>query len=228
MPIGHPDWLQPAPLPWASHIAWDRRGIIQFRETFDRGITNWIRQVSAGGAVVEPSPVYALHGGYSALLTSGIVAGGYARIVMLRGARDYRRTGLEFSFSVDTTTSQIELYVVIYSSGAQHTVGLLLDVVNETLSIFGTEDEWVEIAAFTLGWLNPEMFQTCKLVFDTDTHHYVRLLYGELEYDISQQPYLYEGSALGPILWISITNWGILAQNNDVYIDNVIVTVSEP
>lgn len=211
-----------------SLVNYDRRGQILFGSGFERGWGCWNVFGSGTGNAQELDPVYFRTGGYSAKLTAGSTASHYAALALEVGAYPTGRVGLELSISMNGLTDEIEAYWTYYDDANAHQARVRYDHTNSKLYVRNDTGGYTEVTDLTLQTGRPYLFDKIKIVGNPATDLYTRLLINDVEYDISTVS-MYHFAVAGPTyLSVYIKNEGRAANNDIVYVDDVVLTSSEP
>lgn len=242
MPHGAPDWYgyrrtsKTHPLgDLAEHAvrlgainSFDRRGDIAFIDSFEYGLQKWNQITGGAGANIEITPQYCLHGGYSIELTGGSDGSCYACIEHHGALLPTNQIGVEVAFSLASLIDQIHLQLITYDGTSVRNTVVRFNDVGNLLESYQGGGVFPLIHAVTPTPRNSYSFNHLKYVFNPITGHYVRAIFNNTEYDISQHTYHTIGSALAPCFIVYVWLYSRAANNDIAYIDNLIVTQDEP
>jgi len=210
-----------------SPVTWDWRGNVLYMHDFSTGYGPVQKTAHGTGAAVDLGPERAGFGGYGLTMTSGSAEWDYAQCRLYVGSNPSKRIGIAARFAIDDNTGYVQVHVE-HQVGAGSPYGSLwVDVANSQLQIYLAAGGWTNVGAvvvntygYTYCWL--------KLVIDQDTGYYERALYNETEIDLSAYPCPTLSSSYVGSIMASFVNYGRTAQNDVVYLDQVVLTVNEP
>ncbi|MBA7581835.1 hypothetical protein ES708_23746 [subsurface metagenome] len=211
----------------SSIVEYDRRGDVIYLDDFEEPVLKW-SPLATGAGYVRLDNTRAKSGCQAVKLYTDI--GGYAdaRITRFFSVFGVLRAGIEISFSTLSTGCNLSFLISYWDGtvGYQATVTFL--GADKKLYITSpTGLDLVEVA--TIGRLRDEtLFYPMKLVADFIEHKYVRLLFGGNEYDISTLPIPTFGHTGGAYLLVNLTLTDVVAGGHNVWVDNFILTMSEP
>ncbi len=242
MPHGSADWggLKPRVVTFGgidldevaarlgSPSFYDRRGELVWSDQFEYGIEPWaIETTGSGGAGADVTNTW-LTKGHSLKLTSGTDAG--AETVALRELfmPQLTRIGLEvmLCFASDVGYGRVALS---FLDGTWLQVYFMeVDVQNDLIRIYDGDAGYVNVITGIPINQNGAVFYPVKFVVDAATRKWVRLLFANLEVDLSA----YRGTAAAdvraPLLDIEVTVITDDDANRAMFVDNVVVTQDEP
>ena len=210
-----------------SSVTWDWRGNVLYAHDFSTGYGPVQKTPHGNGAAVDLGPERAGFGGYALKMTSGSGDWDYAQCRFYVGSNPSARIGIAARFAIDGNTGYAQVHVE-HQEGANSPYGSLwLDVANSQLQIYLTATGWTDVGAvvvntygYTYCWL--------KLVINQDTGYYERALYNETEIDLSAYPCPTLSSSYVGSIMSSFVNYGRTANNDVVYLDQLVLTVNEP
>jgi len=210
-----------------SPVTWDWRGSILYAHDFSTGYGPVIPQTAGTGAAIALGPTYGGFGGYALKMTGGSDGSRYARVQVSVGANPCARLGVTTRFSISTNTAYVQIQVIRQKGVGSPWAYGRIDVANEQLQIYTDTPEWqnvgavpVNLSAFTYGWL--------KLVINQATGYYERIMYNDLEFDVSDYQYYTVETAIEGALFAEFQNTSRSGNNDVVYLDQIILTVNEP
>jgi len=211
-----------------SLVNYDRRGQLMFASGFECGWGHWTASGSGTGNAQELSPVYYRSGGYSAKLTAGSTLSHYATLSAEVGGYPTGKIGVEFSFSISGLTDLIEIYWQYYDGTSAHQARVRYDHTNSKLYLRDDTGAYTEVGDLSLITGRPYLFNKLKIVGDPATDLYTRLLINDEEIDVSAVTLYHFASAYSARVVIYIKNDGRAANNDTVYVDDVVLTSTEP
>lgn len=210
-----------------SPVTWDWRGNTLWLDQLDNGLGEYYQQTSGTGAAIALNPVYRRFGGYSAKLTGGSDGDRYAALQFTCGSLPADRIGLAIAFSINTATGYVEL-ILTDDIGASSPEGRVrLDIANSKVQYLVPPFTWVDAQSVSIP-ASSNTFNWLKLVIDTTAKEYERVLFNDQEIDLSGiGTFLVTTSTAGRVVG-QIFNYSRSGQNDDVYVDCVILSVNEP
>lgn len=202
----------------------DRRGSVVLHDNFENGIESWDDTLGggAGAACVWSTQSYR-SGGYSMKLSGGL--GTSSSVRRQWGVNDPNKVGSEFSFALEFFEGLIG---VNYYSDNVNQYFALWYLVGASLYIMDVTGV-TRVAADVEALFNDRNFNTIKLVWDTVTAKYTRILFNQVEIDLSQYTV---PSLPAPIAGKHMTaEFQVVSadgRNDYVYLDDFIATINEP
>ncbi len=211
-----------------SLIEYDRRGQVVSQTSFENGWGVWRTAVLGSGTTVALDPTVARHGGYSVKCTGGGISTSDVKLFTRMPVLPVATVGLSAFFSIPGEARYLEL-VIQYDDAANRPQGRCrYDVAAETLSIVNSSGAWIEVATSITINKNKHSFNYMKLVIDGDNDTYFRLVFNDLEIDLSSY-------ATQILVTVDYSHFylGIWAFNREdqadiTYLDCAVVTVNEP
>ena len=211
-----------------SSITYDRRGEVVFVDNFDNGVGSYAIGYSGGAGTMVTSALKSIHGGYSALFTTG--AGTDDSVFANRefSSSDLGKCGVEASFCMTGSNTEFRITIEQFIDTQQKTFAVIVDKKNNQLRLWtGVSTETV---IDTLSWTGSltNIFRHLKLVVDFESMTYVRLLFDDKEYDLQQYGgFIVAVSAQNAYLAI-LTAKTKVASSKQVFMGHVIITGNEP
>jgi len=242
MPRGQPDFGLYTGTPVASGISdpgeaaarlgsinvYDRRGWTVWMDDFEAPGSKWEVLASGGGATMVLSTARAWTGIQSAYLYTAAVAGRWSQMTKWLNPIRQGKIGVEFWTNLSTfTPGYLALLLYIYDGINLSTAELRLDSRERSARIVtGGVDRLVAENCF---FLNPlTAFIPVKLVVDTDTDYYTRLLIQEREIDLSAYPLAPGAVTTDSVIDARLRLVGGVAGAQYAYTDDFIFTQNEP
>lgn len=211
-----------------SIVIYDKRGDVVDFDNFEEPLLRWRSNNGVGGAVVIHDSASARSSSQSVKLVTPAGAGSSAYIVKKVSILGTKRLGVEISFANVDTFLEFHISGYFYSGTTLSVAELLLDFNSRKLYIFDETGAQKEVATFTKFFQGLFIYYTIKLVADYGTGEYVRLLLGNLEYDISATKLETVDSDIAPFFETTIGVWNRTAAGATMYIDDHIITQAEP
>ena len=205
----------------------DRRGNVIWLDDFEDGITKWFTSTGGVGASAAASADYARNGILSARLVTGDLIDDFADMTHFSPFPVRSRVGFEASYSHVNVNFSIIHQMVFYDGQFEHIAAIRFD---DTTGMFQYRDStgaWVEFCADPILWSVPR-FMTLKLVIDLNSFKYVRVIIGNVEYDLSNIDYRHPASAALAQWQQNITLYTAVNANRIIHVDDVILTQNEP
>jgi len=242
MPHGAPDWsnvvkyyqvhrlddLAELAVRLGSITTYDRRGDVLWSDSFDYGLQAWRREPLGTGATISASCEFFRSHGFSAKLTAGSDDAALARIRRYFPLTVSGTHGVEASWTLHSQTKEVEIGIFVRDKGIETHFAVKYSLsekklyyINET-GMWSVLDDAVDLIYMLF------LFHTWKLVIDTMTGYYVRLLLDNKTYDLSN----IKGHVTTPggadYFHIVLVHYGIGGANPYIYLDDVILTRNEP
>lgn len=210
-----------------SPVTWDRRGQTQLVLDFASGFQG-VRPTSSGtGAAVELSPEWAQHGGYSVKLTGGSDASKYASIRTYAGFPPTGRWGGMLNWSAEATPEFLEIRLGGVVDNASHTASIRYDFANTKLQYKDTGNNWQDVGVKDLE-PNEFIFHKLKMVIDTTTDTYERVLLNNTQFDLSATLQTSAAPTSGDYMYFQVLCFSNAGDNDVIYVDTIVTTVLEP
>jgi hypothetical protein len=207
----------------------DRRGEVLWKDDFEDGITRWSPATDGVGGSVVASSAYAKNGAVSAKLTTGNLIDNYALIQAFLSFPKLTKIGFEISFSYNDSLKAYQFGLELNDGVNFHSARLRYTTATGTLAIRTGIVTWVDLTP-TQTLLNGYhyLFNTMKLVFDTNAKKYVRAILNNQYYDISQYNVYSTPSVTAPYIlsFVNVTTGVNSIQST--YVDDAIITQNEP
>lgn len=242
MAHGYPDWGQTAGTKTVyqltdmaelaarlgSIVTFDRRGDVIWLDDFENTLNKWLASSAGSGASVALSVAQARNGAASALLTGGSDGTRLAQIRHLQPFPVLSKMGFEFSFCRPGTFESINLEADMWDGVNHSQFYIRYDPVNDLLRYIDSNDAFVTFASGLNYGGYSTLFNTMKLVFDPDADEYVRFIFNNKGYSLADIAAWVEASAANPALDLRVILYSRSGQNDQAYVDDVIITQNEP
>lgn len=216
-----------------SPITHDRRGNVMLVDDFGSGIQGWSVSGSGAGWAVIPSSKRARSGGFSCKLTTGAVSGGLANIARYLPYPTLSKLGFELAFTMRQHIYEYHLYIYVYDGTNRHKAKVRYLYLgpppgNDILQV-DDNGTWTDLATGLYAYASEYEFHIMKLVADFVTKKYTRLIFDDLEYDISSYNLESEANPTGShmLAHFQVVN-DATAFNYNCYADDAIITQNEP
>jgi len=208
--------------------SYDRRGNVVYLDDFESPILRWDAAGFPAGYSIYLDSTNVKAGAQSVYLIPAAGIDSSALISKYFTTLGSLRTGLELSFCYLPDKAFLGFYLTNYSLAGMHYAFAVIDSVKEELSIYLGDSTWQKIADVNPVHPYRHKFIPVKLVADFATGKYVRLLYGNTEYDISSYAIPFTAGEQVPKINAQIIVSNQTAAQQDVWIDDVIITEEEP
>ncbi len=204
----------------------DRRGSVVLHDNFDEGVNAWIATLGGGaGAAFGWSTESFRSGGFSAKLSGGLATTSNMRRNW--GVNDPNKAGIEFSFAFNLFHAV--LGVNYYSDNISQYFALWY-LFGTQLLIFDNNSGLVPVIADVEALWGDQVYNTIKMVWDTVTGKYTRILFNQIEVDISKYEVVRvtPPPVAGKHMTAEIQIASAAARNDYIYVDDFIATINEP
>lgn len=203
----------------------DRRGSVILHDNFESGLEGWVKTLGAGaGSGCEWSTESYRNGGYSMKLSGGL--GTTSTVRRMWGVNDPNKVGIEFSFALEFYHGLIGAN---YYSDNVNQYFALWYLIGTSLYVSDASAGVVLVAQDVETLFDDQNFNTIKLVWDTATALYTRILFNQVEIDITgcSVPFL-PAPIVGKHMAAEFQIVSDAARNDYVYLDDFIATINEP
>lgn len=220
MPRGHPDYRIYERPAIAEQAVW--------QDNFEGPRLGWDASGAAGGSVPVLSQTVFWKGSQSVYLLSPVAAAPHSMIQREFPLVKRGRIGIEFFIQAKVYSPgwfRAVLYVYDGVNGSE--VDLDYDTVAETIQILTPAGRPIVATKVFMDEDN-FYFLPIKLVVDTDTDKYVKLIVGPDTYDLTQYSMFDLGVHAEKELWVSFDVRGCAVVDMWAYIDSFILTQNEP
>lgn len=211
-----------------SIVTYDRRGDVLWLEDFESGISRVETSTSGTGAAVEWSAERALRGGFSCKLTAGSDSDRYVQIKGYLPFPALSRLGYEAATSLDANMESTEAYIDIYTGTLKLQWGFRFTTASTNVDLITLGGTWANIYTGELPYYSDYLFNLSKLVIDTNTAKYDRMVTGPITMDLSAVPCNYSIDTTAMHLELSYKMVGVAGTNSVCYLDSIIMTQNEP
>jgi len=206
----------------------DRRGNVFFMDDFENSLNKWNPTLNGLGAAVVISATRSRSASSSCKLTAGSNGACWAGIARIHTLPVLSSVGFECSFAVDTINTYFQIRPWIYTGAML--LSPVIEINDNDNTIKYTDDLGAQINLTTATtFRNSEyLFHTVKLVVDYNTQEYVRCIFDNTTYNMAGIPIQAAADATGSSIVFLALNVGRAANNDIVYVDDVIFTQNEP
>ncbi len=211
-----------------SHVGYDRRGAVTFMEDWEDGRGLWTVIDGELGTLAVLDPALPLAGGYCLKMSGGAAGGGTTTIILERGLYPTGRLGMEFSFSLGTAAAYVTGGFAYQDQTGTWSAYARYKQSTDELEIQVDGGGWEAVEDVAHASLGAKSYNTLKLVIDTSTHKYERALFNAQEVPLTDYGYNFLGAGTGWAIQMKIEAKSRAAQNDVIYVDDVILTLAEP
>jgi len=211
-----------------SPIVHDRRGTVIWYDQGDYGLAPWVAYAYGTGGAMEVDTHRPLYGGFNIKLTSGSTDPWMAVLYRNIAIPRLNKWGLAVLFSVEDDYEYVSVNISRYDGVNRHQARIRIYDADNTIKYRNSDGDDVLIA--TLGDLT-ETYSTyhwLKLVADFEDDEYVRLMFDDTEYDLSGEGIYVSASAELAQFRPYFIFVGTDGNNDNAYLDAVVVTIDEP
>ena len=211
-----------------SPCRFDRRGEVVWFDTCEFGMSPWAAGLSGAAASVRPHTYAASVSGYSIRLTPGSTVNYYAGISHYLTPETVTRIGVEATVAFTGVFPKFEINAHWNGQVYLDLATCIINATDGTLDIINDAGAQVAIATIPISFWAGTLHHTVKMVADYQTGYYARLLYDDLDFDVSTHK-LYRRPVLNVQgLEINLQHYGSATFQHPCYIGHTIVTTNEP
>ncbi len=205
----------------------DRRGNVVFMEDFEGSSLKWM---SAGpaGTVKYLSNKYSLYGDQSLYVQTAATTDNFITLIRSLPLPTPVKLGLQFSFLSYKNRLSYGLSLDVYDGSRYYYAELLFDDSDNTLKIRLNFDDWVTLETGLDTFRSFNNFTTFKSVIDIDAKKWVRILFNNTQYDVSDYDLWSDTSDEIKHVELRMTVKTKEDAANYTWIDGVIFTQDEP
>jgi hypothetical protein len=206
----------------------DWRGQVVFQNDFAHGAHALFPTISGTGALIEITSTYWQTGGYALWMEGGSDASGTAYFYSGVGPSPSTKVGLAISFCVVNKPDYVRIKL-LHETATQQVYGdVRLDYDAGKIQVYnGATDAWENAGDFT-SYVTPYIFNNLKLVIDTLTNKYMRILYNDTALTPTTVALEVAASASTPRLYYEVWVYSHAGDTDAICLDNLILTVNEP
>lgn len=212
----------------SSINTFDRRGDVVWMDDFESNVPKWAETTVGAGNSKEYSTDRAFMGSTSMKLITGAADGRVMGIQKKFALPRTTKIGIEarvFMETEDTWTT-----VIIYGRADNYLYygRVRWSFTDRTFQYQPKTGPWITLKDNTFNDTGDEAWIPIKLVIDYDTLKYVRVIFGDTEYDLSSEalPTMPIPGVDSILIGVDVT--AKAAASSIIYVDNVIFTQNEP
>lgn len=211
-----------------SLVQYDRRGQVILATDFSDGWGPWRTLTNEEATTVVLDPAIYRQGGYSVKCTGGTAAAGNVKMFAQLPALPLRTLGLSVFFSYYALAAHIDLLLSYDDGITNHRGWFTFDVAAETLSVIDGEGDPHSVATGVKIEEQERAFTYMKLVIDGDNDSYLRVMFNDIEEDLSSVALQPLDTGGIPKIGVSIWAYPRSEVADIIYLDCPIVTINEP
>ncbi len=203
----------------------DRRGAVVLHDNFENGTEGWSKTLGGGaGADCEWNADSSRSGGFSMKIYGGL--GTTTLVARNWGVNIPNKVGIELSFAVDFFDG---LMGINYYSDNTNLYFAAWALRNQQLLIWDNAVGLAVVVDNLEVLYGNKTYNSIKLVWDTVTGQYTRVLCNQLEVDISRyKPPFLPAVMVGKYMQAEFRITSRAAANDYIYLDDFIATINEP
>lgn len=206
----------------------DRMGNIVWSEQFEYGLGSW--QLGSTGGGLDPVLVahpylykpYALKFASEAGSTGG-------SITQINLHLPYESAlGIEFAFNPNFRATTLELYINVYTGAKYYAFGAEFQLKNGIIRLYKQGGGYNNVYSNPLGYTRSDNYHVVKLVMDLANGLYKRLMFGNLDIDVTGKTLHVGTSGTRPSMTLLFRLESAADYDEVLFLDNVIITLDEP
>lgn len=242
MPTGHEDWGQSAATATVSPVAdlgelaarlgsidvYSRSGNVFYLDSFESGLAGWQQQLSGIGAAIALDGTVAYSPPVSVRMTGGSDASAFALLTRIMPVVQLARLGAELSFSMPTAHEHISLSVAQTDGANLFRFRIRIDATASQLRVLAADGSDTVFATPTIETGDERVWHTAKLVVDVANLRYTRFYLDSSSYVLSAFTPFSSALVLFPQLELQLGVVSRAGQNDQMVLDDVILTINEP
>lgn len=206
---------------------YDRRGNVIFMEDFEDNINRWFKFPIVGASSIAVSTERSRTGASSMKMTHSatdaetLYANNFLPIPVSG------RFGLELSWTRGSNIDELQISIKKYDGTKRYDGIVKVDFANSRVRIYVAGGNWTDVVTSKTFYTMEYCFHTLKLVIDTATNKYVRLLLNNTEYDISASTVYSTTDTTGEHFRLQVQTLNGSAAANYTFIDDIVFTQNE-
>jgi hypothetical protein len=210
-----------------SPVMFNRSGIVFWIDDFEKTNLHWSKTTNGVGSDAVVSETSAYMGSQSCYMTAGAAANNFSKIYRFHPYPLKEKTGWSFMFSPEDEAKTIDCYLESGDGTNEYRAHIRINLAEKTIQLRDENGDFQTIIEDLKCYRAPFCFHLFKLIVDLENGTYLKFIYDETEYDISDYglyPVTLEGDKL---LYTAILFYGTQEDVGKLYIDNVILTQNE-
>jgi len=211
-----------------SPVVYDRRGEMVYANNGDTGLSGLMVFLAGTGAAVIPTAEFSLTSGYGLKFIAGSTDSNKAQIVKTNVAPEVSSMGLEVALALLTAWYQVQINLVVYSTDWVRVARVRIRDTEEDVAIKDSDGNYYSI--IDTGELDDSwgVFHHLKLVVDFDTGKWDRIMFDEVETDISTYTLEASGASTFRAIQWDVGLYGREGYNDEMVVGRVVLTANEP
>ena len=210
-----------------SIVTFDRRGNVVWFDDFEDNINKWTFETPSAPEVCELSTTSARNGAKSCKIVTSADSGSLFEIYRYIPLPTTTKVGFELSYNLISNVDYFQHDIYLRDGTNGYLFRARYNLTDTTLQLLKADGTYTNLTTTLDLPVLANLFNTFKLVVDTDTKAYVRLIVNDVEYDISAYSGLSSVSALAPYLSVTSTVFNTDDGSATIYIDDCIITQNE-
>jgi len=206
----------------------DRRGNVVEYDDFEPSTFRWTVLSIPGGYEPTRSTDYANSGSFSVKMPLPPGANNGTFMNRCFGAQVTGKIGMEFKFTLESFVVYLDLSFEAATGVDSYLAYVRYNFNTRVMAYWDSTGAWQPLAT-NIQLLNlPAFFHPMKLVADSQTGYYVRLIFDGVEYDMTQYRMQRTVPELRRFIATQIAFYNLGAVEHTHYVDDVIITQNEP
>jgi len=210
-----------------SIVVFDRKGKVVDLDDFEAPLFKWSLS-QAGGATIKLSETQPKSGAQGVKIYSSGALGDNAYMKKGFIALPSKRIGIEISFSQASNKTSFQAKLDYYNGSHQYKCWVKLDFTDNKIYYRNGGGNYTELIETAKPLIYAWTFTPLKLVGDFDTGHYVKLILGSVEYDMTALTMTPIVDTTYPRLFIEYRLDREVAGAGQIFLDDFILTQDEP
>lgn len=206
----------------------ERVGQVLLIEQFQYGLGTWIPETEKTGDLVELSSAYFRHIPYAVHLHTHGVEDCRATVERQIDFAYEKTIGLELSFLARASFEELLIDCYVQDGITGYTARIEVDNGDNVIRYATSPTAFTVIDNLDLSIRSSSGWHVLKLVLDAENLEYVRLVLDRDDYSLADIPMFEVATSYRDYLTVVISLVGETGSENDVWIDDVILTVGEP
>lgn len=211
-----------------SPLAYYRSGDTVFIETFAGGMTTWQSTAYEAGSSIALTTSVALSGPYSVHMVAGAIEDGAALVERKSAPISTGKLGFYSAFSLGVFFARIFWRIYPTDADKGYNYDIYYRLSDGQLAYRNAAGSYTEIATGIALKQDSRVFHHAKLIIDRDTHCYDRFYLDDQLYDLEGiGPWAGVGGD-DPDMAVQVYMKGDEANECEVWVDNLALTMNEP
>lgn len=211
-----------------SIVVFDGRGDVVRAEDFEGLLNKFGTELFGLSTSVSQSDDTALSGSHSIKLDASSTVGNSAALKIYSAFTGSYRIGTKISVTISSYDTYFDIFSDFFDGVYHHKSAIRYSIWDKEFYYLDSSDAFTKFATGQSFYLNDKCFHHLKLVIDTSAGKYVRFLFDNLSWDLSNYSYYKSasGTLTSQVTTIRLTNQ--TAFGSYAYIDDYVLTVNEP